>query len=145
MVCPTPGTTVQVLSVRRFRAGYEVRTELHGWDGVAITMRTAYTHDGAYIGEPRWAAKLAKRGIKPELRAAPGEHGGRVCSIGFCEAEQKWYGWSHRAICGFGIGDRIFEERYGNDKTPFVKHGRKTIKTMDDARLAASRFAESVS
>jgi hypothetical protein len=61
------------------------------------------------------------------------------------EEEQKWYGWSHRAICGFGIGDRIFEEKYGNDNTPFVKHGRKKIKTLADAKLAASRFASSVS
>jgi len=26
-------------------------------------------------------------------------------SIGFSKANQKWYGWSHRAIAGFGIGD----------------------------------------
>jgi len=27
-----------------------------------------------------------------------------VYSIGFNEKEQKWYGWSHRACNGFGIG-----------------------------------------
>ena len=29
------------------------------------------------------------------------------CSIGFCEKEQKWYGWSHRAMYGFGIGSGV--------------------------------------
>jgi len=28
-------------------------------------------------------------------------------SIGFSEKEQKWYGWSHRAIAGFGIGSTV--------------------------------------
>lgn len=27
--------------------------------------------------------------------------------IGFCEDEQKWYGWSHRAIYGFGVGSEV--------------------------------------
>ena len=27
--------------------------------------------------------------------------------LGFSEKEQKWYGWSHRAIHGFGIGDTV--------------------------------------
>ena len=30
-----------------------------------------------------------------------------VISIGFNEKEQKWYGWSHRAIFGFGIGSKV--------------------------------------
>ena len=27
-----------------------------------------------------------------------------VANIGWSEPEQKWYGWSHRAIYSFGIG-----------------------------------------
>ena len=27
--------------------------------------------------------------------------------LGFSEKEQKWYGWSHRAICGFGVGSKV--------------------------------------
>jgi len=32
--------------------------------------------------------------------------GGKVACIGFSPTEQKWYGWSHRAIYGFGIGSK---------------------------------------
>ena len=32
---------------------------------------------------------------------------GNVACIGWCEDEQKWYGWSHRAIYGFGVGDEV--------------------------------------
>ena len=60
-------------------------------------------------------------------------------AIGFSEKEQKWYGWSHRAIYGFGIGDIPIECYPG--KT--VK-GKK-IKTLDQAKEAAIKFSKSVS
>jgi hypothetical protein len=67
-------------------------------------MKSAYTPDGAYLGDSVWAYRLCKvRGIKPELRTPHSN----VCSIGFCEREQKWYGWSHRAMWGFGVGDSV--------------------------------------
>lgn len=105
----------RVLSVRRYKAGYEVRTEecaFEEFDERTI-IKSAYTvPDGHYIGSSVWAHRLiVKRGIKPEPRkpAQPDANGGkgRTCSIGFCEREQKWYGWSHRALYGFGIGDTV--------------------------------------
>lgn len=133
-----------ILSTRKYKAGYEVRTirfrPIDGGD--PFTMRSAFTLRGAYIGSPKLAHTLVvKRGIIPQL--ASRKH--RVCSIGYCARDQRWYGWSHRAICGFGEGDRIYEEQYGNDNTPFKRHGRKTIRTNADAKLAATRFARSVS
>jgi len=83
---------------------YELRAETHEWEGCdPVTVTSAYTPTGAYIGDEEWAKKLEERGIVPELREA--DHS--VCSIGFCEREQKWYGWSHRAIHGFAIGDTV--------------------------------------
>lgn len=29
---------------------------------------------------------------------------GKPITMGFCEEEQKWYGWTHRAAYGFGVG-----------------------------------------
>jgi len=65
-------------------------------------------------------------------------------SIGYSEKEQKWYGWSHRAIVGFGVGDKIFEPDFGEDDTLYIKHGSKQIKNMEDAKEAAVAFAEYV-
>lgn len=59
--------------------------------------------DGSYIGTVEYADEIKARGIAAQSR--DGQQ--RVASIGFCEAEQKWYGWSHRAICGFGIGSKV--------------------------------------
>jgi len=93
--------------VRRYKAGYEVRHE--EWDdskegGTGIVMRSAYNPMGHYIGTPREARRLCvKRGIRPELIS--GEHS--VCSIGFSPYTWKWYGWSHRAIFGFGVGSKV--------------------------------------
>jgi len=121
-----------VLAVRKYKAGYEVREEIHhtnfkaevfsygdhediaGTDELAnfisqpsdVIVKTAYTVTGDYIGDPKSAHYLiVKKGIKPE-KISPDMN---VCSIGFCEKEQKWYGWSHRAIFGFGIGDKVSE------------------------------------
>ena len=122
-----------ILATRKYKVGYEIREEAHNTDfraevitygdsgktdteelvdlinknrGKVVIIKTAYTPDGHYIGDPRRAHFLiVKRGIKPEL--ADPTH--KVCSIGFCEREQKWYGWSHRAIFGFGIGDIVKE------------------------------------
>ena len=135
---------IEILSVRKYKAGYEIRTEMwsHGEGDERTKMKAAYTPDGEYIGDSKWAHRLiVKRGIKPEKSSL--EHS--VCSIGFCAKEQKWYGWSHRAICGFGIGDKIFEEEFGDDTTLFVDHGLVTIENMEQAKLAAVRFAEYVS
>ena len=139
----------EVVRERRYKAGYVIRDEhwlTHFEDKAEghtqLMKRQAYNLKGEWIGPSKEAHYLiVKRGIMPEKSRK--SH--CVCTVGFCEKDQKWYGWSHRAICGFGFGDRIFEERYGNDHTPFIKHGRKTIRNTKDAKKAAKAFAASVS
>ncbi len=63
----------------------------------------AYNDNGDYVGNREDGRYYEKRGIVPELR----DSSCKTCSIGFCESEQKWYGWSHRAIFGFGIGSTV--------------------------------------
>lgn len=45
---------------------------------------------------------LLKRGITEQLQS--GFDSKSVTNIGFNPTEEKWYGWSHRAIYGFGVG-----------------------------------------
>jgi hypothetical protein len=95
----------KIISKRIYKAGYEVRTEdvSLGEGDTRCVMKSAYTSNGDYIGDPKTAFRLCKsKGIKPEKRTDTSD----VCSIGFCEKEKKWYGWSHRAIFGFGIGSK---------------------------------------
>jgi hypothetical protein len=61
-------------------------------------------------------------------------------SIAFSEKEQKWYGWSHRAIYGVGVGPHIKDN--GNDM-PSAMAG-KTAKTLDDAKNMAIAFSKEV-
>lgn len=58
--------------------------------------------DGSYIGTYEFANLLDSIGIAPQ--AISGNH---VASIGFCLDENKWYGWSHRAMRGFNIGSNV--------------------------------------
>ncbi len=59
--------------------------------------------DGGYVGQDKFKNMLETRGIAPQLR----DLAHNVCSVGFCAKENKWYGWSHRAIYGFGIGSEV--------------------------------------
>lgn len=83
-------------------------------------------------------------------------HDSDVACIGFSAQEKKWYGWSHRAIQGFGIGyiakegDNCTES--GWDKSYLREHPEEDlsvpvgfeVKTMDDAKRVAIAFAESI-
>lgn len=145
----------RVLSVRNYKAGYVVRTEeVTMEDNPTVIMKSAYTPSGDYIGTSRWAHRLiVKRGVKPEKRTPTSN----VCSIGFCKKEQKWYGWSHRAIHGFGIGDEVREgscvAESGWTDEYLAEHPEEDVSlpigfkayTLDDAKLMADAFAESVS
>ena len=168
-----------VLNRRKYKVGYEVRDELHqtNFEAFPITMgdsisselvdfinvhrgehvivKATYTPDGHYIGSSRHAHYLiVKRGIKPELINS--QH--NVCSIGFCEKEQKWYGWSHRAIFGFEVGSVAKEgdccttsgwteeylQQHPEERLKVIPLGFEA-KTLSDARIMAVAFAESVS
>jgi len=66
-------------------------------------MVQAYNHNGDYIGNVQEAEYICDtRGINPEVITK-----GKTCNIGFCEKEQRWYGFSQRGIYGFGIGSKI--------------------------------------
>lgn len=63
--------------------------------------------------------------------------------IGFSEKEQKWYGWSHRTIYGFKIGDKCKDGDLGVGDGYTFKPG-DTLKTLDDCKQRAKDFAKSV-
>ncbi len=58
--------------------------------------------DGGQVGRPEEAYKLLQQGIKGVQKAYPND---KVCSIGYIDGataeEQKWVGWSHRAMCSW--------------------------------------------
>lgn len=134
---------------------YDVWIEIYTMeDDEERELEFTKTKDGHYIGDVKWANLLCdNKGIVPE-KADP-EH--NVCSIGFCEKEQKWYGWSHRVIYGFGIGDVV--EKGDSAATSgwtddyLAEHPEEDkrvpvgfeAKTLDDAKRIAVAFAESVS
>ena len=165
-----------VLETRKYKAGYEVRTEVNEYHFTAeqlsgskdwetdvliaalnsegtVVIKSAYTSAGDYIGDKKMAHLLyTKKGIIPEK-----VHSSRnVCSIGFCKREQKWYGWSHRAIFGFGIGSVVevddctnssgYTEEYLEDHPDddLSLPVGFTAKDLIDAKRMAIAFADSV-
>lgn len=137
----------KVLQESKFNADMVIRAELVDMSSALPTfgksklvMLSVYSKiDGAYVGSPDMATYLACQGIAPQSNG-----GSPVASIGFIAKEQRWAGWSHRAMCSFGIGDRLFEADYGTEDTLFTEHGPSVIETLEQAKTAASNFAHYV-
>lgn len=62
--------------------------------------------DGGYVGTPEDAYRLFQRGVRLIQKADTAHN---TCSIGYHPQKAKWYGWSHRAMYGFGVGDSVKE------------------------------------
>ena len=125
-----------IISPNGYKIVHEKMKMFYGPKSPWVDITSAYTMDDQYIGDPKDAEYfIVKKGIKPELSHP--DH--NVCSIGFCDRDQKWYGWSHRAMKGFGIGD-IPEEFF-----PGATKKGNPIQSLNEAREAAIAFAESVS
>lgn len=105
-----------------------VRREIVGLeenDPNMIEWKAAYSLiDGSYIGDAKDAQFFEERNIIPQLSNP--QH--KTATIGFCQKEQKWYGWGRAGYTSFGIGD-------------FDHKGARTAKTLDDAKQMAIDFA----
>jgi len=66
-------------------------------------------------------------------------------------SDGKYYGWSHRAIYGFGKGDTVSGDSMAhkdydwNDDEKGIKHQSYTIKSDKDAQKHAIRFMKEIS
>jgi len=104
-------------------------------DEISLTYAIS-KKDGCYIGDETTAKRLDEKGIAAERPSSDCN----VCCIGYSQDEKKWYGWSHRAIKGFGIGDKA------ETLSPMGSERSKTdIKSEEEAKEAAIAFADSVS
>ena len=83
---------------------------------------------------------LYKRGIREQIQSQNNNSEG-TCNIGFNSKEQMWFGWSHRAIFGFGIGYVISEDDTANDVNFKVGY---EIKSLNECKELAILFAKSV-
>ena len=112
------------------------------------------TMDNKYVGNLDDVALLFKNGIY-DIQTINNKN--KICSIGFNDEEQKWYGWSHRAMYGFGIGHVVkkgnLEASTGFTEEYIEKHPEESLavpigfvcKSLDDCKRCAIAFADSVS
>lgn len=117
--------------------------------------RCSSKQDGSYVGPPEEAWKYVfQRGIESFYKTKE-DH--KTASIGFCPDCYMWYGWSHRAIYGFKVGDILKEGELGtyssdlDENTEFIDEIKENLvpvgfecKTLYDCKKAASAFAFSV-
>jgi len=106
MKVKSPYKTKEIMFQRNY-PGYLYRRELvddseHGGNGDLEMVNCYESENGQWLGDAKTARMLCKKYGLRNIQKIEDTH--CVCSIGFNESEQKWYGWSHRAIYGFGIG-----------------------------------------
>jgi len=108
--------------------------------GETFTSNFAFdANTGFYLGDPEFARKLTNKFqisvffLSSEKRA--------VATVGYSEAQTMCYGWSSSKICGFRIGDKIYDAEFEEDTSP-EKHGSDVIKSREDCIQAAINFSE---
>lgn len=103
-------------------------------------MVAYYAADGSYVGDQEVADNLIEKGIVPQRKRSDLN----VASLGFCESEQKWWGWSHRAMGKFGVGDKFHHAgQFWEDEGQ--EFADKVCATLDEAYVSACNFSDDVS
>ncbi len=128
---------------------YKIKIE----ETTGIKMIFVYNKDDKYIGTLKdFEMYIEKFGLS-QIQTYNNKN---VCSIGFNEEKQRWYGWSHRGICSFGIGSVVEEDSYcassGWTEEYLQEHPDENLslpvgfkaETLEDAKRMAIAFADSV-
>ena len=118
-----------------------------------IVLSSSYTLNGEYIGTQADGKLLViEKGIMPELN----DPADLICSVGFSKKNGGWYGWSHKNIGGFRVGEvikegdpsldcafeRVYLEECGKTNPCFAYN--RPIKTLEEAQLIAKAYAKSI-
>ena len=113
-----------------------------------IASKSWVTKDGEYyvtlegMEDKSVIDMLRQFGITEQVQSTWGK--GKPINIGFNPIEQKWYGWSHRAVYGFGVGSKC--ERGDchykpKDEDDFLKDTVKFWSDKDKINVAAEHQA----
>jgi len=128
---------------------------LEGVEPLSPPMVGAYSkQDGSFIGGIAEAYILINRYGIEQFYKNGSDH--NTASVGFSPRDLKWYGWSHRALYGFKVGDVVKEgdccASSGYTDEWLAEHPDEntalpvgfTAKSLIDCRTMAEAFAESV-
>lgn len=124
------------------------------WNGILYEAKDEFEVKGVKGKKIKTTIPPAKRTMKNVPRYSDGKMRvryqdwlemkdfGKLDGDSYCYAkgcDGKWYGWSHRAIYGFKVGDKVKKGDCAYDGKEY------TIKTEKEAKETAKRFADSVS
>tara|TARA_B110000285_G_scaffold12584_1_gene12464 strand:+ start:1125 stop:1736 length:612 start_codon:yes stop_codon:yes gene_type:complete len=92
--------------------------------------------DGSYltrVGMENELNFLLKRGVTEQIQDGYGEP--KSSCIGFNPTEQKWYGWSHRAMFGFGVGSECKKGHNGYSADNKLDFAEENLNWYGDANM----------
>lgn len=84
---------------------FDIHIEKTYWVGGESYGVGAYSKNGEYIGDPSEIFYVFNKfGVCEDLSSS--RENGVIC-VGYSPKDKKYYGWSHRAIFGFGVGSKV--------------------------------------
>jgi hypothetical protein len=105
----------------------EYRQNYEEWtfeNGDTELLDCCYTFGGDMIGIPTMAIEIChKRKIVPQPIDDADIGTGTLCAIGKSNDDGKWYGWSHRCILGFEVGDSVYPGHDAFHPTTWTDYG----------------------
>jgi len=147
-----------LFDIRRSYSFFRYRRFYRNYQEILISVEIKnFDKPNMYIS-PDLIFRLIKR-YKIDPRTLDNYSDNGAACIGFSPKHQKWYGWSHRAIYGFSIGDVVSEgdmvtvSGYTEEfEKEFPEKAFKNIlpigfeaKTLEDTKKMAIAFASRVS
>jgi len=126
---------------------------------LVLTQVIKFDNPEMYISTDEVVALIKKYKLDPLSLSNTNNGGKGSACIAFSPDTQKWYGWSHRAVYGFKIGDVVsegdlvtstgyteeFEIENPAEAFKYALPVGFTAKTLDDAKRMAIAYASSIS
>ena len=136
---------------------YKARRLVKDSRNMVITINMQSLADFDLYIDPYIFKTIKKYKLDPDTLASYAN--GKTACLAFSPKTQKWYGWSHRALYGFKIGDIVeagdctassgyteeFIKENPEEGMRYVLPVGFEAKTLEDAKLMAIAFAASVS
>jgi hypothetical protein len=115
--------------------GLKVKTHVFGPNDEYSLPNSVHSPDGVYVGdiEQGWWYYLN------DLRSTRNAHPHTAWS----KTTKQWIGYSHRASCAFGKGDKLFDETWVPKDDELTQYEKYYVKYLDDYYDEVEAWAKS--
>jgi hypothetical protein len=124
-----------VVSLIERSTGLKVKTHVFGPNDEYSLANSVHTPDGVYVGSIEEGWWYYQNG----LRSTRGSHP----HTAWAKKTKQWIGYSHRASCAFGKGDKLFDPSWSPKDSELLQYEKYYIKHLDAHYAELEEWAKS--